>query len=89
MCQISFIFDIVKFLAKGSFLKGCHPSYDYLGKAIDDIEKGFFAFNCQLKKLIGELFNRTTGSLFAPIEIQTNQKITFRFISDEPDVKSI
>jgi hypothetical protein len=33
---------------KGSFLfKGGHPSHDDYGKTIDDIEKRFFAFNCQ------------------------------------------
>ena len=35
----------------GSFFKGGHPSHDDYGKTIDDVEKRFFAFNCQLKKL--------------------------------------
>ena len=37
------------------FFKGGHPSYDDYGKTIEDIEKCFFAFNCQLKKLNVEI----------------------------------
>ena len=58
---------IIKFKAKNSlfieivppkgsiFFKGGHPSHDYHGKTIADIEKWFFAFNCQLKKLDVEI----------------------------------
>ena len=38
-----------------NFLGGSHPSHDDYGKTIDNIEKRFFAFKCQLKKLSGEI----------------------------------
>jgi hypothetical protein len=49
----------------GYFLfKATTPSHDDYGKTISDIEKRVFAFNCQLKKLNGEIFPffQTTSS---------------------------
>jgi hypothetical protein len=37
------------------FFRSTHPSHDDYGKTIGDIEKRFFAFTCQLKKLNGEI----------------------------------
>jgi hypothetical protein len=63
--QIS-IFDFSHELLGNFFLRLTHPSHDDYGKTKGDIEKCFFAFNCQLKKLNGEIFvflsdNRFTG----------------------------
>ena len=49
------VFKIFEKIAKVVFFKGGHPSHDYHGKTIADIEKCFFAFNCQLKKLNVEI----------------------------------
>jgi hypothetical protein len=38
------------------FLKGRHSSHDDYGKTVDDIEKRFFACNCQQKNLNRETF---------------------------------
>jgi hypothetical protein len=43
------------FQLKVVFFKGTTPIHDDYGKIIADIEKRFFAFNCQLKKLNGEI----------------------------------
>jgi hypothetical protein len=47
-----------------SSIKGRHRSHDDYGKTIGDIEKRFFAFNCQQKKLYGKfyLFDWISGS---------------------------
>ena len=42
-------------ISKVVFFKEATPSHDDYGKTIVDIEKRFFAFNCQLKKLNGEI----------------------------------
>jgi hypothetical protein len=63
MCR-SRVIDLRRLLPLGSFFLGGHPSHEDYGKTKDDIEKKFFAFNCQLKKLNGKffIFPRTTGS---------------------------
>ena len=45
--------NIVKVVSLGIFFKATTPTHD--GKTIGDIEKRFFAFNCQLKKPNGEI----------------------------------
>jgi hypothetical protein len=43
-------------LPKGNFLfRTTTPCHDDYGKTIGDIEKQFFAFNCELKKLNGKI----------------------------------
>jgi hypothetical protein len=58
----------------GIFFKGSHPSHDDNGKTVKTIEKLFFAFDCQLKKLNGEFFFRITGS---PVIHLLNRKYPF------------
>jgi hypothetical protein len=50
--------------AKVIFFRWATPSHDDCGKTIDDIEKRFFAFNCQLKKLNREKIFRTSFDFF-------------------------
>jgi hypothetical protein len=42
-------------LAKVVVFKSTHPSHADYGKTIGDIDKRFFAFNCQLNKLNKEI----------------------------------
>jgi hypothetical protein len=42
-------------MPKGSFFKSTNPSHADYGKTIGDIDKRFFAFNCQLKNLNVEI----------------------------------
>ena len=48
--------DNFKKATLGSFFRSTHPSHDDYEKTIGNIDKRFFAFNCQLKKLNGEIF---------------------------------
>jgi hypothetical protein len=50
----SYFLDSLFYLV-GPFLRTTTPSHDDYGKTIGDIEKKFFAFNCQLKKLNEEI----------------------------------
>jgi hypothetical protein len=51
----------ISFISKGSFFRTTIPTHDDYEKTIGDIEKQFFAFSCQLKKLNADFFWTTSS----------------------------
>ena len=64
------------------FLPGIHQKYSTSSNCVDN--RGL-----RINKHKNLTFQLILTKKFGPIEIRTYQKITFRFISGEPDVKSI